>query len=143
MEHLDNSGTPHASLRLLLCHCAVAAAAYAAALLSPYLSGLPWGRCIFRELTGLCCITCGATRAAHSLALGHLRASLLLNPVSPLLAAWLCGEILRDIIALCRKRARKFSAADFIAPAAILVVSVIYCVLRNIGIAPLPESVII
>jgi hypothetical protein len=43
--------------------------------------GLPWPRCLFHDLTGLPCITCGATRAAVQLFHGHFIAAWKWNPV--------------------------------------------------------------
>ncbi|MBV8532574.1 MAG: DUF2752 domain-containing protein [Verrucomicrobia bacterium] len=43
--------------------------------------GLPWPGCPFRQLTGLPCPTCGATRSALSLAHGDLAAAWQRNPL--------------------------------------------------------------
>jgi len=43
--------------------------------------GLPWPGCAFRQLTGLPCPTCGATRSALSLAHGDLGAAWHRNPL--------------------------------------------------------------
>ena len=43
--------------------------------------GLPWPGCWFRQLTGLPCPTCGATRSALSLAHGDLTAAWRHNPL--------------------------------------------------------------
>ena len=50
--------------------------------------GLPWPRCIFHELTGLPCITCGMTRSAIQFFHGHFLAAWRWNP---LVFAVLCG----------------------------------------------------
>src|SRR5690349_6936182 len=42
---------------------------------------LPWPVCTFRQLTGLPCITCGATRASLALLHGDLAAAWRLNPL--------------------------------------------------------------
>jgi hypothetical protein len=42
---------------------------------------LPWPRCTFHALTGLPCVTCGATRAALSLLQGDPAAAWRLNPL--------------------------------------------------------------
>ena len=129
--------------KLLLVHCAAAAASYVAAVISPYLGSAPFGGCIFRAATGLCCLTCGATRAAHALAVGDISASLSLNPVPALLAVWLGCEIARNAVCALLKKQPRPSRADLIAPCVIIALAVVYCVLRNLGAAPLPESVII
>src|SRR5215831_17451328 len=43
--------------------------------------GLPWPRCLFRDLTGLPCLTCGMTRAAIQFFHGHFLNALLWNPL--------------------------------------------------------------
>jgi Protein of unknown function (DUF2752) len=43
---------------------------------------LPTPQCAFRALTGLPCVTCGATRSASQFIHGHFAASLLYNPLA-------------------------------------------------------------
>ena len=43
--------------------------------------GLPWPKCWFRQMTGLPCPTCGATRSILSLAHGNLGDAIALNPM--------------------------------------------------------------
>ena len=50
--------------------------------------GLPWPRCIFHELTGMPCATCGMTRSAIQFFHGHFLAACRWNP---LVFAVLCG----------------------------------------------------
>jgi hypothetical protein len=59
--------------------------------------GLPWPVCIFHELTGLPCATCGMTRCAIQFFHGHFLAALKWNP---LVFAFMCGLIAFDIYAL-------------------------------------------
>ena len=59
--------------------------------------GLPWPRCVFHELTGLPCVTCGMTRCAIQLFHGHFLAALKWNP---LVFAALCGVVAFDLYAL-------------------------------------------
>jgi hypothetical protein len=80
---------------------------------------LPWPRCVFRELTGLPCVTCGMTRCAIHFFHGHFSAALNWNP---LMFAFLCGIAAFDLYALfvvvtrgprlricfCSKRAKTF-----------------------------------
>jgi hypothetical protein len=44
--------------------------------------GLPWPRCLFRALTGLPCVSCGATRAAISFFQGNLSTAWHWNPLA-------------------------------------------------------------
>ncbi|MBX6326511.1 MAG: DUF2752 domain-containing protein, partial [Chthoniobacterales bacterium] len=59
--------------------------------------GLPWPRCVFHELTGLPCATCGMTRCAIQFFHGHFLAALRWNP---LMFAFLCGLAAFDLYAL-------------------------------------------
>jgi len=59
--------------------------------------GLPWPICVFHELTGLPCVTCGMTRCAIQFFHGHFLAALKWNP---LVFAFLCGVIAFDLYAL-------------------------------------------
>ena len=43
--------------------------------------GLPWPRCVFHELTGLPCVTCGMTRSVIAFFHGHFFAALKWNPL--------------------------------------------------------------
>jgi hypothetical protein len=58
---------------------------------------LPWPSCAFHALTGLPCVTCGATRSAIQFLHGHFHAALLFNP---LVFAGLCAIALFDVYAL-------------------------------------------
>ena len=58
--------------------------------------GLPWPRCVFHELTGLPCVTCGMTRCAIQFFHGHFLAALKWNP---LVLTTLCGIMAFDIYA--------------------------------------------
>ena len=58
--------------------------------------GLPWPRCVFHELTGLPCVTCGMTRCAIQFFHGHFFAALKWNP---LVFAVLCGVVAFDLYA--------------------------------------------
>jgi len=58
--------------------------------------GLPWPRCVFHELTGLPCVTCGMTRCAIQFFHGHFFAAFKWNP---LVFTSLCGVIAFDLYA--------------------------------------------
>jgi Protein of unknown function (DUF2752) len=54
-----------------------------------FVLGLPWPRCLFHDLTGRPCITCGMTRSAIEFFHGHLLAAFQWNP---LVFLALCGS---------------------------------------------------
>jgi hypothetical protein len=58
--------------------------------------GLPWPRCMFHEITGLPCVTCGMTRCGIQFFHGHFLAALKWNP---LVFALLCGVAAFDLYA--------------------------------------------
>jgi hypothetical protein len=65
--------------------------------LSLWLSaGLETPRCAFRALTGLPCLTCGATRSAWQFLHGHFHSSLRFNPLAFLAY---CGIAIFDLYA--------------------------------------------
>jgi hypothetical protein len=75
---------------------AVSAGALAAA--SVWLAlGLPWPICVFHDLTGLPCLTCGATRCTMALLHGNVAAAWRWNPLAFLALA---GVALFDLYAL-------------------------------------------
>jgi len=57
---------------------------------------LPWPHCVFHELTGLPCVTCGATRAAMQFFQGNFRVALKWNPLA---FAGLCAVSVFDVYA--------------------------------------------
>jgi hypothetical protein len=59
--------------------------------------GLPWPSCVFHDLTGLPCLTCGATRSAIEFFHGHFFAAWNWNPLA--FMVW-CGIALFDLYAL-------------------------------------------
>jgi hypothetical protein len=59
--------------------------------------GLPWPVCVFHQLTGLPCLTCGMTRCGIEFFHGHFFAALKWNP---LVFAFLWGVIAFDLYAL-------------------------------------------
>jgi hypothetical protein len=77
---------------------------------------LPTPRCTFHSLTGLPCVTCGATRAAIQFFHGHFGTSLSYNPLA---FFTFCGLIVFDLYALAvvsthapRLRLESFSPAE-------------------------------
>ena len=78
--------------------------------------GLPWPQCLFHAITGLPCVTCGATRCAISFFHTKFLASWEWNP---LVFAALCGLSIFDVYALVvliarapRLRVGRFSSAE-------------------------------
>jgi hypothetical protein len=57
---------------------------------------LPWPHCVFHQITGLPCLTCGATRAATQFFHGNFLVALKWNP---LVFAGLCAVSVFDIYA--------------------------------------------
>lgn len=77
---------------------------------------LPTPQCAFHTLTGLPCLTCGATRAAWQFLHGHFAASLVFNPLAFLLY---CGVAIFDLYAIAvliarapRVRLRNFTRTE-------------------------------
>src|SRR5260370_17747477 len=58
--------------------------------------GLPWPRCVFHDVTGLPCVTCGMTRSAIQFFHGNFVAALRWNP---LVFVALCGLSIFDAYA--------------------------------------------
>ena len=58
---------------------------------------LPTPQCVFHTLTGLPCVTCGATRSAFQFLHGHFSASLFFNPLAFLA---FCSVLAYDLYAL-------------------------------------------
>jgi hypothetical protein len=61
-----------------------------------FMLGLPWPRCVFHELTGLPCVTCGMTRCAIQFFHGNFLTALKWNP---LVFTALCGVMAFDLYA--------------------------------------------
>jgi len=78
--------------------------------------GLPWPGCVFHDVTGLPCVTCGMTRSAIQFFHGNFLAALRWNP---LVFVALCGLSIFDAYALIvlvarapRVRIARFSSAE-------------------------------
>jgi hypothetical protein len=76
----------------------------------------PWPQCLFRTVTGLPCVTCGATRSALQFFHGNFAAALMFNPLAFVVY---CGLTIFDIYALVvlitrgpRLRVTEISAAE-------------------------------
>src|SRR4029077_9242136 len=62
-----------------------------------FAASLPTPQCVFHTLTGLPCVTCGATRSAFQFLHGNFAASLLYNPLAFLA---FCSVLIYDLYAL-------------------------------------------
>jgi hypothetical protein len=73
---------------------------------------LPMPQCVFHTLTGLPCVTCGATRSAVQFLHGHFVASLVFNP---LVFITLCSVTVFDLyaVAVLITRAPRFRLINF------------------------------
>jgi Protein of unknown function (DUF2752) len=58
--------------------------------------GLPWPQCMFHQISGLPCVTCGMTRCGIQFFHGHFLAALKWNP---LMFTVLCGLTVFDLYA--------------------------------------------
>ena len=73
---------------------------------------LPMPQCVFHTLTGLPCITCGATRSAFQFLHGHFVASLVFNPLAFIT---FCSVTIFDLyaVAVLITRAPRFRLINF------------------------------
>lgn len=122
--------------RLALLHLCVCVLAAAAGRLW-FRLGLHFPPCMFNRLTGLCCLTCGATRAVDALLHGQLLRSFLLNPTPVLLCLFLAWVLGFELVGFLRGKAVRFRWGLH-ALVGIVAVAAVYCVLRNLGLAPVP-----
>jgi hypothetical protein len=112
--------------------CALAAVVGTAVLffLNPAEHGI-FPRCLFHATTGLNCPGCGATRALHELAHGHVMAALQLNALLVVSLPLLAGLALRRAVLRVRGQAGAF----VVRPAwmwLFLGVALVFSVLRNL-----------
>lgn len=94
------------------------------ALAAWFAAQLPTPRCVFHSITGLPCVTCGATRAAIQFFHGHFEASFLFNPLAFLA---FCGLLVFDLYALAvlTARAPRLRIGNFAPAEKLLVRSVV------------------
>ena len=73
---------------------------------------LPMPQCVFHTLTGLPCVTCGATRSAFQFLHGHFVASLVFNPLAFIT---FCSVTIFDLyaVAVLMTRAPRFRLINF------------------------------
>ncbi len=93
--------------------------------------------CQFHAVTGFYCLSCGATRAAIALSRLDFIGSLRLNPLPVMLAALMLGLIGFELYNIFTKKKRAFRWFPHTV-IVMLAVLLIYAILRNIGLAPIP-----
>jgi hypothetical protein len=86
-----------------------AGAAFAVAVL--HLDRLPILVCLFRAVTGIPCLTCGATRALAELVAGDVSGALVMNPLATLGAFLLVPWGVFDLALMTRGRALSLEVA--------------------------------
>ena len=86
-----------------------AVAAFAVAVL--HLDRLPILVCVFRAVTGVPCLTCGATRALAGLAAGDVAGAWTMNPLATLGAFMLVPWGIGDLALMTRGRALSLEMA--------------------------------
>ena len=94
--------------------------------------------CSMYELTGIYCLTCGATRAASSLWRLRVLESLRYNPLPVLLILTLVGIICFEMVGFIRKKRVPVEWIP-IAVTSNVVLLFIYCIMRNFGILVMPS----
>lgn len=82
-----------------------------------HLDRLPFAVCVFHAVTGLPCLTCGATRALGRLAVGDVHGALVMNPLATLGAFFLLPWGVGDLALLPRGRALSLEVAPPVARA--------------------------
>ena len=95
--------------------------------------GLKLWSCALFEMTGMYCLTCGATRAAASMWQFKILESLWYNPLPVIFVTCMCIVILFEIIGLIRKKRIQIEWVPWIS-AGTVVILFIFCMLRNLGI---------
>jgi hypothetical protein len=94
-----------------------------------HLDRLPIAVCLFHAVTGLPCLTCGATRALGDLVAGDVPGALAMNPLATLGAFALIPWGIGDLALMTRGRALSLELAP---PAArVLRVAVVLAVIAN------------
>lgn len=124
------------SIRMLVITSAVLLGLGSAALALRLTGRLLWP-CMVFEVTGIYCLTCGATRAAIALSRLDILGSLFLNPLPVLIMIFLFAVLTHQIICIVRKKRREvpWMPATVIL---ILAIEIAFCLLRNFGvIAPI------
>ncbi len=102
--------------------------------------GFRFPPCPFNLITGGFCLTCGATRAAYALLNFDFLYSLALNPVPLMLALFMLAVALHELINAVNKKNKPFGHF-LLCSLVIIAVAVVFCLLRNIGVIPPPNSI--
>ncbi len=67
-------------------------------ILVPGPEGLPVSHCLFREFTGISCLTCGMTRSLQAASHGHLQAAFQFHLMGPLVLAGMVSLALTCVV---------------------------------------------
>ena len=76
-----------------------------------HLDRVPFFVCVFHAVTGLPCLTCGATRAIAELVAGDIRGAVAMNPLATIAAIGMVPWGLADLVLMTRGRAVAVEAA--------------------------------
>ncbi len=92
----------------------------------------PYTTCTIKVLTGLNCLSCGATRATYALLRGDIITAIYYNPFYILCLGWLCYLYARLIISLVKKPYVKYCLTlkpwhGFV----VIAIALVFLVVRN------------
>ncbi len=95
-------------------------------------------KCIFHELTGLACPSCGLTRAFHAVLNGRFLDALLYNALLPVYLAAIFYFYIKSFVVLVRGYGFGFNLgkASYFLIICFFVVNLIFAVLRNLPFHP-------
>ena len=92
--------------------------------------------CFTYRVTGIYCLTCGATRATGELAHLRLVKSFMLNPIPLLVSIFLLTLFVHYVVGFIREEDRPYRFY-YVWIYTILTAAIVFCVLRNVGILPI------
>ena len=122
------------SIRIIIIHVAVLGIAGIAALFMD-VSGMMIWECGIHKISGIYCLTCGATRAAVALSRFDIISSVLYNPLPLILVCFLLVVIGYQLVCIIRNRRGRVEWLPW-SVIIILGIQVVFCLLRNFGVIP-------